>query len=328
MTPATPIPVVVLSGFLGAGKTTLLRTMLTGDPATAVIVNEYGDVSLDHRLLRGCAERVEVVSGGCACCVRRTDLVAVLSALLDDHERGRAELHGVVIETSGLADPAPILFTVTGDPMLRHHFDVVRVVVCVDAQGGSRQLAAHPEVLKQVAVADELVLTKADLVEPAVCADLAERLAHLNPAARVVTARNGLRDTVAIAEPDASRRAARRRPHPDVAAGHVDDTASLFLSPRQPLDWLAFAVWLSMLLAAWGEQVLRVKGLVELEDGSFVSLNSVQHVVHAPEHLSAQAVADGAAGIVFITRGLPIERLKDSLERFQRLSGVPTAVPS
>ena len=132
-----------------------------------MIVNEFGAEGFDHRLLRGCGERIELVSGGCACCGRRADLVEVLRELLDDHERGRAPLRRIVIETSGLADPAPIVATVTAEPMLRHHFAIERLTVCVDAANGLDQLAAHDEAVKQVAIADELVVTKLDLAPPA-----------------------------------------------------------------------------------------------------------------------------------------------------------------
>jgi len=322
------IPVVVVSGFLGSGKTTLLRRALTGDRHTAVIVNEFGAISLDHRLLHNCEERVEVVRGGCACCVKRADLAATLRTLLDDHERGRADLRSVVIETSGLADPAPIIFTVTSDPMLRHHFEVARVTVCVDAVNGLGQLAAHPEALKQVAVADELVITKVDLVDANACVELAERLSALNPGAVVLAARHGIRDASVSRRPGAAgvRRAgpadsSRRQPPLESAETHADDIQSVLIAAQEPLDWLGFAVWLSMLLAAWGERVLRVKGLIELTDGAFVSINGVQHIVHTPEHLEAREVPDGPSGIVFITRGLDGGRLRDSLQVFQRLAG-------
>ena len=137
MPAAERIPVLVVGGFLGSGKTSLLRRVLTGDPDTAVIVNELGAVGLDHHLLRASEERVELVGGGCACCTRREDLVRTLRELLDDRDRGRAELRRVVIETSGLADPAPIVFTITNDPMLRHHFEIERLIVTVDAVNGN-----------------------------------------------------------------------------------------------------------------------------------------------------------------------------------------------
>ena len=317
------IPVLIVGGFLGSGKTSLLREMLDGEPDTAVIVNEFGAVGLDHELLRACEERVELVGGGCACCTRREDLVRVLRELLDARDRGTAGLRRVVIETSGLADPAPIVFTITHDPMLRHHFDVERLVVTVDAVNCTEQLATHPEAAKQVLVADELVITKVDLVEVEQISAVAAALRALNPAAAIRTAVHGV---VGETPPqrgnrvrDRRRWRRRRRPRNDPSA-HTADVGSLSLNADGPVDWLGFAVWLSMLLHARGQEVLRVKGLLELDDGTLVSVNGVQHVVHEPEHLPPGSVRDPSSNLVFITRGIDTDRLRESFDTFQRLA--------
>ncbi len=320
MSSAGRIPVLVVGGFLGSGKTSLLRHMLAGATDTAVIVNEFGAVGLDHQLLRACEERVELLGGGCACCTRRADLVQSLRDLLDAHERGTATVSRVVIETSGLADPAPIVFTITNDPMLRHHFDVERLVVTVDAVNWAEQLGTHPEARKQVLVADELVITKFDLVEHEDEAGAAiAALRALNPAATLRTALHGVLG-------EAPPKARGAKPATNVPAdtandlAHTDDVSSLSLQPDGPIDWLGFAVWLSMLLHARGQDVLRVKGLVELDDHTLVSVNGVQHVVHTPEHLDRRTISDPMPGIVFITRGIEIERLRESFDVFQRLA--------
>lgn len=329
MTAAGRIPVLVVGGFLGSGKTSLLRQMLTAVPGTAVIVNEFGAVGLDHDLLRACEERVELVGGGCACCTKRQDLIGVLRELLDDRDRGRAQLGRVVIETSGLADPAPIVFTITHDPMLRHHFEVERLIVTVDAVNGRAQLVAHPEVAKQVLVADDLVITKVDLVDAREREAVASQLAGLNPAARIRTALHGVLGEQELHPPrrpdsavrlDAAPVAGRELDH------HTDDVRSLRVAADQPIDWLGFAVWLSMLLHARGEQVLRVKGLLVLGDGTLVSVNGVQHVMHSPEHIDPASIPDPSTNIVFITRGLEVERLRESLGVFQRLAHVGAGV--
>jgi G3E family GTPase len=316
---ARRIPVLVVGGFLGSGKTSLLRHLLAGAADTAVIVNEFGAVGLDHQLLRACEERVELLGGGCACCTRRADLVRALRDLLDAHDCGVARLSRVVIETSGLADPAPIVFTITNDPMLRHHFDVERLVVTVDGVNWADELAAHAEARKQVLVADELVITKLDLIEPDAYAASAAALRALNPAATLRTALHGV---LGDAQPEVSQ-----APHgqlPQTAVGenlaHTGDVSSLSLQPSGAVDWLGFAVWLSMLLHARGQDVLRVKGLVELDDHTLVSVNGVQHVVHTPEHLDRSTIRDPSPGIVFITRGLEVERLRESFDAFQRLA--------
>lgn len=322
MTAASRIPVLIVGGFLGSGKTSLLRQMLTGASDTAVVVNEFGAVGLDHELLRACEERVELVGGGCACCTKREDLVAVLRELLDARDRGGQKLSRVVIETSGLADPAPIVFTITNDPMLRHHFYVERLVVTVDALNCTEQLATHPEPRKQVLVADELVVTKIDLVEPEACATVAAALRALNPAATIRTALHGKvakerLQAAADAPPSLLGEASEADPG---GIAHTDNASSLTLRTDGPVDWLGFAVWLSMLLHARGQQVLRVKGLLELDDGTLVSVNGVQHVVHPPEHLDRAAISDPSSNVVFITRGIDNDRLRQSFDAFQRLA--------
>jgi G3E family GTPase len=334
MTASGRIPVLVVGGFLGSGKTSLLRQMLSGVPDTAVVVNEFGAVGLDHELLRASEERVELVGGGCACCAKREDLIGTLRELLDDRDRGRAQLRRVVIETSGLADPAPIAFTITHDPMLRHHFEVERLVVTVDALNGSAQLAAHPEAAKQVLVADELVITKMDLVDPAGCEALASQLAGLNPAASIRTALHGVLGQQELHAPGGGSPtglAAALDADPAQRTGlarHTDDVRSLRVAADEPVDWLGFAVWLSMLLHARGEQVLRVKGLLELDDGTLVSVNGVQHVVHPPEHIAPGSITNPSRSIIFITRGLEVDRLRQSFEVFQRLARAGTSVRS
>jgi G3E family GTPase len=321
------IPVLVVGGFLGSGKTSLLRHLLTGASDTAVIVNEFGAVGLDHQLLRACEEQVELLGGGCVCCTRRADLVSALRELLDARDRGAAKLSRVVIETSGLADPAPILFTITNDPMLRHHFEVERLIVTVDAVNWAEQLAVHPEASKQVLVADELVITKIDLVESEACAAVGGALRGLNPAASMRTAVHGALSeeppTIGEAPP-----ALQHAPEAGRGAAHTDDVSSLTLQADGPIDWLGFAVWLTMLLHARGQDVLRVKGLLELDDGTLVSVNGVQHVVHTPEHLDRSTIPEPASSIVFITRGIEIDRLRESFDAFQRLARTTNRLPT
>ncbi len=331
MTKAGRIPVLVVGGFLGSGKTSLLRNMLAGDGETAVIVNEFGAVGLDHELLRACEERVELLGGGCACCTRRVDLVRILRDLLNARDRGTQKISRVVIETSGLADPAPIVFTITNDPMLRHHFEIERLVVTVDAVNWAEQLASHPEPRKQVLVADQLVITKVDLVEAEEPGRIAGALRALNPAASVRTAVHGVLagEPLAVDQPAAvgPGRGAEGPRDADISA-HTDDISSLCLRLDQPVDWLGFAVWLSMLLHARGQEVLRVKGLLELEDGTLVSVNGVQHVVHTPEHLNRDAIPEAGSNVVFITRGIDSDRLRESFDAFQRLARATAGLPA
>ena len=172
-----PIPILVISGFLGSGKTTLLRNLLL-DPAAgeiAVIVNEFGEVGIDHHLVRKTDVRTTLLRNGCVCCSMRDDLSEALRNMLSQRERGTIpRFDRVVIETTGLADPAPILHTIVAEPVLRNHFRVERVVTAIDAVAGASNLDSYGEALRQVAAADHVIVTKSDLATPEVTEDLSE----------------------------------------------------------------------------------------------------------------------------------------------------------
>jgi G3E family GTPase len=316
-------PVTVVGGFLGSGKTTLLRRALSGGASgVAAVVNEFGEVGLDHHLVEEVAEQTVVLAGGCACCQRRADLVQALRRLLDQDQRGAIpRLRRVVIETSGLADPAPVLFTIATDPVLQHHFQVDRIAVTVDGLNGHLHLDRHPESVKQVMVADEIAVTKVDLAERRQVARLVERLRALNPSA-------GVRESVlgeGAAELVLGGSTSRPGPAPgggrDLEGAHVAGTGSLSLDFDGPLDWVAFSVWLSLLLHAHGEEVLRVKGLLDVEGVGVVAINGVQHVIHAPEHVAMPPEGIGRSKLVLITRGVDLSLVERSLHAFQRAAG-------
>lgn len=304
--------VTVLAGFLGAGKTTLLRRALAGRASgVAVVVNEFGEAGLDHDLVVDAPEGRLLVAGGCACCNRREELVGALRHLLDERDRtGRGALRRVVIETSGLADPATIVFTIATDPVLRHHYAVDSIVTAVDGVAGLEQLARHPEARKQVEVADRLVITKTDLAAQGSVGALRRRLRELNPVARLARSPMLLR---------AARRqplVGARRPSPFDAV-HSEQVACLSLDIDEPLDWTAFGVWLTLLLHAHGEALLRVKGILETVEAGAVAINAVQHVMYPPEHLGAEPERRRTR-LVFIAQGLDPEAIARSMLAFQR----------
>ena len=342
MTRSTKRAITVVTGFLGSGKTTLLRRLLAAPEArhTAVLVNEFGEVGLDHHLLQRLDEQTILLGGGCVCCSVRDDLVRALRNLLDRDQRGMIPpLQRVVIETTGLADPAPILFTVATDPLLQHHFRVERVVTTVDAVNGQLHLDRHPESLKQVTIADEIILTKTDLAPPGTVAPLLTRLQAINPTAQLQTAVFGSFNLDESLEADNHHSSATQQATAtqaaapataDVVVGvpshQAGATRSLALSFAQPLDWIAFSVWLSMLLYARGEDVLRVKGLLNVGGAGPVVLNGVQHIMHAPEHLECWPSADRRSHLVFIMQAIAPQEIVRSLQAFQHLLGAPPHV--
>ncbi|HUB16273.1 MAG TPA: GTP-binding protein [Acetobacteraceae bacterium] len=322
MTPAGRRPVSVLSGFLGSGKTTLLRRYLAesaqSEAGIAVIINEYGAVGVDHHLVRMVKEQLILLQAGCVCCNRREDLANTLRALLDQEQSGEiAPIRQVVIETSGLADPLPILFTISSDPVLRHHFAASSVVVMLSAADATAQIDRQPEVSQQIIAADRVVVTKPDLATREQIARCRMKVRQLNPTAGIVVSSFG--EAFDVLAPGNAPQGARSLDKPlrvGVALGHPD-VQSAALTFSAPLDWPAFGVWLGMLLQARGPNVLRIKGLLNIGDAGPVVMNAAQHVVHPPEHLQAWPATERRPYLVFITRATDPDRIAASLQTFQ-----------
>jgi G3E family GTPase len=314
------VPVTLVTGFLGSGKTTLLASLLR-QPAladTAVIMNELGEVPLDHHLLRRVDERTVVLASGCVCCSLRGDLADELRDLLSRRARGVIpSFRRVVVETTGLADPAPILNTLLTEPVLRHHVEPGAVIATADAVHGLGQLDRHGESVRQAAAADRIIVTKADVAERDTLERLKERLRRLNPAAELLEVSLGDTDALALLAPGASQ---PRDLAPDQAGKHGDIHA-FALVLEQPLDWTVFGVWLTMLLRSHGRNVLRVKGLLDVGGTGPVVLNGVQHVVHPPIHLDAWPDEDRRSWIVFIACGIEPHAVEESLAAFGALAG-------
>lgn len=312
---ADHLPVTLITGFLGSGKTTLLARLLAHPDLgeTAVIVNELGEVALDHHLLRRVDERTVVLASGCVCCVMRGDLADELRDLLGRRDRGEVPPFGrVIVETTGIAEPAPILQTLLSEPVVRHHYRLDAVIATVDGVLGLRQLSSRREPVKQAAAADRIVVTKTDVAEPEAVAELERRLRALNPAAAIARASFGEIAPEELLAPGG-------RDLREVAAeghGHEGDVAAVCLVFAEPLDWTAFGVWLTMLLQSRGEDVLRVKGLLDVGAEGPVAVDGVQHVVHPPRHLDAWPDGDRRSRVVFIGPGLDRDELERSLAAF------------
>lgn len=331
MTSRLPRAVTVLSGFLGSGKTTLLRRHLdaAGASGTAVVINELGAVGVDHHLARVVAERSVLLQNGCACCIRREDLVETFRGLLDrDEQNDSGTLRHVIVETTGLADPVPIQFTLATDPVLRHHFSPARVIVTLDALNGPAQIVAQPEAAKQILAADCVVITKPDIAEAGAVRACRDLVAGMNPAARIIVSRLGGGFAVlAPAPPRAAGTAPtppRTTPLPDAELsreGPHRAAGAVTLGFSGSIDWPAFGVWLGMLLEAHGPEMLRIKGLLDIGDAGPVVMNTAQHVVHPPEHLPRWPEGERHSFLVFIARNLDTARIAGSLEAFQRAGG-------
>ncbi len=334
------IPVNVLTGFLGSGKTTLLQRLLDSpDMAnTAVLINEFGEVGLDHLLLQRLDEEIVILQSGCVCCTIRGDLSNAIRDLFDRRDRGEVpRFDRLAIETTGLADPAPIVSTLVADPVLRHHFRLGNVVTTVDGVHGAMQLAANPEPRKQIAVADHLVVTKSDISTAADLAALRAELGRINPAAGLHDGAamelrpndlfcNDLYDPATKSE-EVGRWLKLRDVTPDpedsrnYESQHSDDIHAFAIVEDRPLDWTAFGLWLSMLLNRHGENVLRVKGILNVVDAATpVVVHGVQSTVHPPAHLDSWPSDDHRSRIVFIVRGLDATAIKRSLAAFNGLA--------
>jgi G3E family GTPase len=332
-------PVNILTGFLGSGKTTLLQRLLKSPQLAevAVLVNELGEIGLDHHLLKNVAESTLLLENGCVCCAIRGDLQQALRDLLSKRMRGDvSNFRRVVIETSGLADPAPIAYTLLRDPVIRHHFRLSSILTTIDALNGMAQLETFAEASKQAAVADRLILTKTDLAEADTVHALAAHLRRLNPSALLLAAAeidvDGGRLLVddiydvdrkpreiarwlAAGDPGAQGEAVQALGHE-----HTHDIHAFSLTFVQPLDWSAFGIWSTMLLHRHGGDVLRIKALLNVAGVSTpVLINGVQHLVHPPSHLDAWPDGDRRSRLVFIVRGLSRPQIERSLAAFTAL---------
>jgi G3E family GTPase len=311
-------PVSVLTGFLGSGKTTLLGKLLRRPEfsRTAVIINEFGEIGLDHDLIETSDESFVELQTGCLCCTIRGDLTQTLHDILRRRRDGSVPaFERVVIETSGLADPAPILQALMTDAALSHELALSGVVTTVDAVNGADTLAAHRESVKQVAVADRLILTKSDLTDGATDA-LTARLTALNPIAPVLTARHGEIDPALLFDgalydaseksPEAMHWLEEGAHHHHDEGPHASDIVYFALVREKPIPAAALSLFLEALADHCGADILRMKGIVGIaEDPERPAvIHGVQHVFHPPMWLDRWPSADRRSRLVFITRSV------------------------
>jgi G3E family GTPase len=335
------IPVTLLTGFLGSGKTTLLAKLLKkpGMAETAVIVNEFGEVGLDHLLVAKGEENVVLLDSGCLCCTVSNALNETLGDLHFRRVRGEIPpFKRAVIETTGLADPAPILHMLMTDYFVSAHYALDGIVTTVDGLHGERQLAAHAEAVKQAALADRIILTKGDLAGRETLGALRARLAALNRTAGLLEAVDGELDPAAILgaglfDPAAKAPDVRRWLSEEALAGadhdhahnrHDERIRNFCLTLERAASWQGYAAWLQAMRGLSGPDLLRVKGLLEIagEARPYV-IQGVEHVFSPPLRLEAWPAGEQHSRLVFITRGIA----RETIERTLSLLCEPTPAP-
>jgi G3E family GTPase len=351
--PEEPVPLTIITGFLGAGKTTLLNALLR-DPAlkdTAVLVNEVGEIGLDHLFYEKVDGDTMLLAGGCMCCSVRGDLVTALENILRGIDNGRTvAFRRVAIETTGLADPASVLHTVMAHPYLVQRYRLDGLVTAVDAVNGEGTLDRHIEAVKQAAMADRIVLTKTDIAPPEAVAALRARLKMLNPGAEVFEAAKGEATAASLLNAglyDAARKTAdvkkwlaeavveeaehahhhhdhaHEHGHAHAHHHHHDDRIRTFsLVSEQPISASTLEMFLDFLRATQGPKLLRLKGIVRLaeEPEQPLVIHMVQHIVHPPARLPAWPDDDRRSRLVCVTHDLDPAIVRRLFDAFR---GVP-----
>jgi G3E family GTPase len=334
------MPVALLTGFLGSGKTTLLNRILKDKrlAETAVAINEFGEMALDQHFIDHGEDKTVVMANGCLCCTASGDLDDAVMRIFTRRQSGELpRFKRLIIETSGIADPAPILQALLNNPVMSRLFRIDMVVTTVDGVFGRHQLADNDEAVKQVALADRLVLTKSDLADPAGKDDLCAALRRLNPTAPIVTARDGETDVEALFSPlffdpasDVSTvadllaqyavGASHDHAHREAASPHYSGAlATLCLTAATPLDWECFRAWLHRIKIRRADNLLRVKGILNIAgEAQPIVIQGVHHVFHDPVALKRWPDDDRRSRLVFITRDLPSDELRSSWDELNR----------
>lgn len=347
--PVDMLQVSLLTGFLGSGKTTLLNALLKHPDMdeTAVLVNEFGEIGLDHQLIEKIDEETVLLNAGCLCCTVRGDLANALRDLFIRRIKGEIPpIKRVLIESTGLADPAPIIHTLMTDDIISTRFVLDGIVTTVDAVNGGATLDTHLESVKQAAVADRILVTKTDIADDAALADIEARIDGINPAAPVFRVAMGdigpdklfdsglydpktksldvqrwLRDEAYADDDDGHE---HHHDHAHDVNRHDDSIRAFCMTRDEPLPWDAFVAWVRTLIALYGDRLLRIKGIVNIEGQPLpVAIHGVQHLFHDPVQLPEWPDDDQRSKIVFITRDLDEETVSAKLGELEAAVKAP-----
>jgi len=336
----TPIPTAVLTGFLGAGKTSLLNNLLK-EPMLAnacVIINEFGEIGIDHLLVEKSDDNIVELAAGCLCCTIRGDLINTLTDLLARRDQGTIkEFDRVVIETTGLADPAPVLHALMSDPLLLNRLRLEGVITAVDGVNGWATLDAHPEAVKQVAVADRIVLTKLDLLHGVEGEEkmfaIIGRMRKLNPSARLLTTHRGEATAprlfnMGLFDPAtktanvkgwlADEAVARQHHHHHDVSRHDAHIRSFALREANSISPQGLELFLELLSAQHGANMLRMKGVIKVSDDPSrpLAIHGVQHVFHPPVRLSSWTDGIAETRLVFIVKDIAQAEIENLFRAF------------
>lgn len=326
------IDLFVVTGYLGSGKSTLLRNLLRagGFRDSAIIINELGVVPVDHHLIAFAAESTVVLPGGCICCARREDIEESLRELLERRDRGAIpSFRRVIVETSGAADPVPLLATLIHNPMVRERLSHPVVITVIDGLLGLSNLAASVEARSQVVQADRVVISKADIVPPSQVVDMTRHIQILNSDASIVSVNLLTDDLAAAFDPSDRKYPGSSFRHSLMSDSHALSThggatdliSTLSVVLDEKLNWNGFAAWVTLLLHRYGNRVLRIKGVLQTENNDRpIVFQTVQHLVHEPLHVDEWPSSDRRSRLVFVARDLDLTRVETSLRAFQTAS--------
>ncbi|MDC0074950.1 GTP-binding protein [Alphaproteobacteria bacterium] len=332
------IPVHIITGFLGSGKTSLIKKLMKYKliKNAAIIVNEFGEVGIDHHLVEAVDENMVMLQSGCICCTIREDLTTTLIDLWEKKSENKIKFETVVIETTGLADPSPIIYSLMTYDKIKYHFSLGNIITIIDVINGLNNLSKQQESIKQLAVADKVIISKTDISKTKLDI-LKNKIKLINPSAKILLSADKIspikiftndlynlntkhQDVIAWINDEALK---NNEKHVHNRNRHNESIYSFCLYFNESLDWTVFGIWLTMLLNKYGQLILRIKGLLNVKDVKGpVAIHGVQHMIYPPVHLGSWPDNDKRSKIVFIVDSMDKEKIQKSLKIFNSIKTI------